>query len=255
MAASALTNLDLSPLEKCYKTSATPLASVDLMSALPLASMDKPDLSSLAKLDKLTSNFLAHSTMTKAQGVPFLISFPFGSTSTNDPPPLGKTNYKISPDKSSPNKISPNKSSPNKNIPIKAIFNKFSPRAVTSPNLCKSSFPFPMDSYWTHTTPISDINYSVLPFATIARTLDLTKISVTSPGYQRHMEVHEVKLLDLMGVLGWFALQYILSAELLANNKSLLLMHLGNFFIEIYELTLTSVRIASSAYITCFKND
>ena len=79
---------------------------------------------------------------------------------------------------------------------------------------CKDkTLPFDLESYQDLTSPISDLTYNVLPFATSAKVLDLSAGSL-SP---KELPVEGIKLLDIWDVLGWFALDYLLSAETLAE--------------------------------------
>ena len=86
------------------------------------------------------------------------------------------------------------------------------------------SLPFDLASYQDHTTPISDLTYNVLPFATSAKVLDLSSGGV-SP---KELQVDGIKLLDIWDVLGWFALDYMLTAEILAEDRNKHLLSFGN---------------------------
>ena len=83
--------------------------------------------------------------------------------------------------------------------------------------------PFDLESYQDLTSPISDLTYTVVPFATSAKVLDLSSGSLRP----KELQVSSIKLLDIWDVLGWFALDYLLSAETLAEERNKHLLSFG----------------------------
>ena len=229
-----------SPNQHITKPPVISPSSVDMLDETSLASLDKMHKTSQANLDKMTATYLAYSALKNSVDCfPSSLISPTTTTNTGQTPvitppwdqPIRENQTFTLPTNKIPTFPLPNiknrfSSFPTYQSPTDSSPSMMSPLSSSAP-LPKEHLPFPLDSYWTHTTPISDISFTVLPFATIARTLDMNKDPGLLPHLPQDYEVHEVKLLDLWGVLGWFALQYIVSAELLANNKNLLLIHLG----------------------------
>ena len=90
--------------------------------------------------------------------------------------------------------------------------------------------PFDLESYRELTSPVADMTYNVLPFASSAKVLDLSTSSALHPT-PKTFEVDQIKLLDIWDVLSWFALDYLLTAETLAEDRNKHLLSFGMVFV------------------------
>ena len=90
----------------------------------------------------------------------------------------------------------------------------------------ETDLPFDLESYQELTSPVSDMTYNVLPFASTAKILDLSTGSAFC-ARPKTLEVEEIKLLDIWDVLSWFALDYLLTAETLAEDRNKHLLSFG----------------------------
>ncbi|KAL5247152.1 hypothetical protein ACHWQZ_G019121 [Mnemiopsis leidyi] len=92
----------------------------------------------------------------------------------------------------------------------------------------ETDLPFDLESYQELTSPVSDMTYNVLPFASTAKILDLSTGSAFC-ARPKTLEVEEIKLLDIWDVLSWFALDYLLTAETLAEDRNKHLLSFGSW--------------------------
>ena len=90
--------------------------------------------------------------------------------------------------------------------------------------------PFDLESYRELTSPVADMTYNVLPFASSAKVLDLSTSGALHPT-PKTFEVDQIKLLDIWDVLSWFALDYLLTAETLAEDRNKHLLSFGMVFV------------------------
>ena len=115
-----------------------------------------------------------------------------------------------------------------------------SPSKRKVPRDKENVLPFDLESYRELTSPVSDMTYNVLPFASSAKVLDLSTCSAFHPT-PKMFEVDQIKLLDIWDVLSWFALDYLLTAETLAEDRNKHLLSFGIVFVLMFCWLLLTV--------------